>query len=61
MKSLVKKLKKSIDEKDKNTALELMKKVQSSLAKLKKTGILAPNTQQRKTSRLAHQVANIGA
>ncbi len=59
VKTFIKKLRTSIEEKDKATAVVLMKDVQSLLAKLGKKGMLKDNAVARKTSRLASQVAKI--
>lgn len=54
--TVVKKLRQAIEEKNKEQALPLLKKVQSLLGKLAGSGILKPNNAARKTSRLASQV-----
>lgn len=59
VKTFIKKLRTSIEEKDKAAAVVLMKDVQSLLAKLGKKGMLKDNAVARKTSRLASQVAKI--
>lgn len=55
-KSVLKKLRSSIESGDKATSTQLLTRAQQLLARLAKKGIIKPNTAARKTSRLATQV-----
>lgn len=57
--SIIKKLRLAIENKDKATASELLVQAQSSLGKLSKTPAMKKNTAARRTGRLASQVAKL--
>lgn len=54
--TVVKRLRLAIEEKDKEQATTLFNKVQSMLGKLARSGVIKPKNASRKTSRLATQV-----